>query len=98
MLGKVLRCIKIAQEKNTKDVAKLMGCSSTYVTEVESGHKTPSFEMLKKYSKCFDVPASKILEWQEKAENENLSFQEILLLCVEFECEKIKNQNSSITQ
>lgn len=96
MLGQVLRCIKIAQEKKTKDVANLMGCSCTYITEVENGHKTPSYEMLKKFSKCFDVPASKIVEWHELAEKNNLSYQEILLLCVQYEVE-VKNITHNYT-
>ena len=46
--------------------------------------------MLKQFAKYFEFPASKIIEIEEKAKEEDLSYINILLLCVEYEC--IKNK------
>jgi len=89
-LGLVLRCVRIAQEKSVKDVALGVDVSSTYIVEIENGNKTPSYEMLKQFAKYFEFPASKIIEIEEKAKEEDLSYINILLLCVEYEC--IKNK------
>lgn len=92
-LGLVLRCIRIAQEKVVKDVAQGVDVSSTYITEVENGNKTPSYDMLKKFAKYFEFPASKIIQIEENAIEEDLEYANILLLCVEYECGKNKNNN-----
>ncbi|MFQ6724394.1 MAG: helix-turn-helix domain-containing protein [Clostridia bacterium] len=92
-LGLILRCIRIAQEKSVKDVALGMDVSSTYITEVENGNKTPSYDMLKQFAKYFEFPASKIIEIEENAIAEDLQYPKVLLLCVEYECMKNKNNN-----
>ena len=92
-LGLIFRCIRIAQEKSVKDVALGMDVSSTYITEIENGNKTPSYEMLKSFAKYFEFPASKIMEIEEKANEDDLQYASILLLYVEYECSKNRKNN-----
>ena len=53
--------------------------------------------MLKEFSKAYQVPLSKIMEWEEKAREENLTFPEILVLCANYEAEKLKQQQNSLS-
>jgi len=92
-LGLVLRSIRTAQEKSVKDVAFDLEVTSRYVTQIENGNKTISYEMLKLFAKHFGIPASKIVEIEELSKKQDLSYEDILLLCVEYECGKNKNNN-----
>lgn len=53
--------------------------------------------MLREFLKAYQVPLSKIMEWEEKAKEENLTFPEILVLCASYEAEKLKQQDSLST-
>lgn len=39
---------------NKKEMAKLIGVSSSYYYKIESGYQNPSFEFLTKLKKAFD--------------------------------------------
>ena len=92
-LGLILRCIRIAQEKSVKDVALGMDMAPAYICDIEQGRKNPSLAKLKEFAKYFEFPASKIIEIEEKAKEEDLQYPKVLLLCVEYECMKNKNNN-----
>jgi len=78
-LGETLRIFRIANNFSTKEVAKSIGMSSTYVSEVESSHKNPSLETLKKFSSCFNVRVSTLMEISEQSEEHQWNFQKTLL-------------------
>ena len=78
-IGETIRIFRIANSLSTKEVAKSIGMSSTYVSEVESTHKTPSLECLKKFACCFNVPTSILLKISEQSEEGNWNFQKTLL-------------------
>ena len=78
-LGETIKVFRIANDYTNKQFAELCGVSSTYVTEVENNHKTPSYDMLKKIAVVYKVPASEIMRIHEMSEEENWSFQKTLL-------------------
>jgi transcriptional regulator with XRE-family HTH domain len=47
--------------------------SKSYLSEIESGKKIPSMELVEKYSKQFDIPASSILFFSEKLDDKDSS-------------------------
>jgi transcriptional regulator with XRE-family HTH domain len=47
------------------ELAKRLGMSNSYLSEVESGLKEPSVELLRAYSKVFGIPVSSILLFSE---------------------------------
>ena len=96
MLGQVLKSIRTAQDKKVKEVADDLGSTSSLVCDIENGRKNVTINMLSRFSQIYQVPASKILEWDEKAKRDNLSYPEILLFCVQYECKKLKNQEINI--
>ncbi len=88
MLNVVLRCFRIVKNVSITQMAKEIGISGAYISDIELGNKTPTINMLKKFANFFDVPTSKVLEIQEMAEKNNLSFQEVLFMCVKYEIEE----------
>ena len=78
-LGNVLKLLRIAREMSTKELAKKMNVSSTYISEIESNNKNPSLEMLTKYSEALDVKKSTILYFDEAGAKSGYNYQELLL-------------------
>jgi transcriptional regulator with XRE-family HTH domain len=55
------------------DLAAQLEISKSYLSEIESGKKKPSLDMLDKYSKLFKIPVSLILVFSEKMESKKIS-------------------------
>jgi transcriptional regulator with XRE-family HTH domain len=64
-MSDVLRIMRIANDVAAKEVAESLGISPSYLSQIESGIKTPSMALLKRYSERFNVPVSAILKAQE---------------------------------
>lgn len=84
MLGDILRLIRIANDIKVKDAAISMDISSAYVSEVENNNKQVSFTILKKFSKLYDIPLSKIFLFEELQKDENLNNQQVLKIILEY--------------
>jgi transcriptional regulator with XRE-family HTH domain len=65
MLGKALRLIRVFYDLSQKDLAEKLGISKSYISEIESGKKTPTIDLLNKYSNFFDIPTSSIMFFAE---------------------------------
>ncbi len=79
MLGNILKIIRIANDNmSVKDAASKMGVSSSYITEIENGNKTPSLNTLRKFSIVYNIPVSRIVGLDEQEEDEKMSYQELL--------------------
>jgi DNA-binding XRE family transcriptional regulator len=55
------------------DLAEKLEISNTYLCEIEKGSKSPSMELLEKYSKIFKMPVSHILLFSEKIDSSSPS-------------------------
>lgn len=71
MLAEALRLIRVYHDIKQQDLADRLGLSKSYVSEIESGKKTPSLEVIDKYSRTFGIPASSILFFAENIEEPN---------------------------
>ncbi len=69
MLGEALRLIRVYHDLKQKEAAERLGVSASYLSEIEKGTKTPTLDVIDKYSKTFDIPASSILFFAENMEN-----------------------------
>ena len=45
-----------------EEMSKILGCSPSYLSEIENGIKFPSGKMLDKFSKKLNIPASKLIK------------------------------------
>ena len=66
MLGSILKHIRIFNHQTQSELAESLGISRSYISEIESNNKTPTLEVLQKYSDVFDIPLSSIMLFAEE--------------------------------
>lgn len=66
MLHRALRLLRTYHQLNQTELAKLLGISNSYLSEIEKGDKSLSIELLEKYSDVFKMPISSIMLFSEK--------------------------------
>lgn len=69
MLHRALKLIRVFHEMSQKELAERLGISRSHISELESGKKKPSYDLLEKYSDVFDVPVSNLIFFSEHIEN-----------------------------
>ncbi len=69
MLAEALRLIRVFHDLKQQELAERLELSKSYVSELESGKKVPSMDVVQKYSDAFGIPASSILFFSENLEN-----------------------------
>ena len=69
MLNKALKIIRTFYDVSQSELSDRLGISNSYLSEIESGKKQPSIELLTKYSDNFDIPLSSILFFSENLDN-----------------------------
>ncbi|MBK9494687.1 MAG: helix-turn-helix transcriptional regulator [Xanthomonadales bacterium] len=67
MFGEALRLVRSFHEVNQSDLAAQLGISRSYVSEIESGRKVPSLELLQKYAAHFEMPLSSLILFSENS-------------------------------
>jgi len=65
MLGTALRCIRVFHDLKQGEAASKLGISRSYLSEIESGAKEPTLQILQRYAEVFEVPLSSILFFSE---------------------------------
>ena len=60
-IGRVLRSLRQFAKLNQQQTAHELGISKSYLSEIESGKKDPSLDLLREFSNFFDVPLSLIM-------------------------------------
>jgi transcriptional regulator with XRE-family HTH domain len=65
MLGEALRLIRVYHDLKQKDAAERVGVSTSYISEIERGTKTPTLDIIERYSRQFDIPVSSIMFFSE---------------------------------
>ena len=67
MYGEALRLIRTFHDVSQSDLASDLGISRSYLSEIESGKKNPSLDLLQKYSTHFNMPLSSLILFSENA-------------------------------
>jgi len=65
MLNEALKQIRVFHQMKQIDLAKDLSISRSYLSEIESGNKSISIDILEKYSEIFSVPVSSLLLFSE---------------------------------
>jgi len=65
MLNEALRLIRVYHDLRQSETAEKLGVSNSYLSEIESGKKKPSLDLVEKYAKEFHVPVSSIMFFSE---------------------------------
>lgn len=76
-LGEVLRLLRVVENLKQEELGTIVGCSRSHICELEKGKKTPSLELLKKYSNYFGVPISEIIKRAEELDDRQKNKEKI---------------------
>lgn len=80
MLNNSLICIRTFHNKSQTELASALNISKSYVSEIESGKKKVTMNIIEKYSKYFDIPVSSIMELYEIMDNNKKTRKHVKLL------------------
>lgn len=69
MLNRALKLLRAYHQLKQVELAKRLNISSSYLSELESGDKAPSLDILSKYAEIFKMPVSSILLFSESVGN-----------------------------
>jgi len=65
MLNRALRLLRTYHQFTQVDLAKRLGISGSYLSEIESGGKAAGLDLLDKYAEVFKMPVSSIMLFSE---------------------------------
>ena len=66
MINEALRLIRVFHDLKQVELAERLGISKSHISEVEKGTKTPSLDLIEKYSRTFKLPVSAIMFFAEE--------------------------------
>lgn len=75
MIGEALRLIRVFHDKKSTELAKELGISSSYLSEIESGKKQPSLELVNKYAEIFNTSSHSILFFSDELDKNKGPFK-----------------------
>jgi len=70
MINKALKVIRQFHQIKQTDLAIKLNISKSYLSELESGKKPASYELLERYAGVFDIPVSSLVFFSEHIEKE----------------------------
>ena len=73
MISRALRLVRVFHRLKQTDLAARLDISNSYLSEIESGAKSPSVELLGRYSKVFGIPVSTLLLFSERLNEKKFS-------------------------
>lgn len=73
MQHEALRLVRVFHDMNQSALAERLGISKSYLSELESGKKSPTLELLQKYAETFNMPLSSLLFFAENVDNPSRS-------------------------
>jgi transcriptional regulator with XRE-family HTH domain len=69
MLHEALRLIRAYHDISQTLLCRELGISNSYLSELESGKKQPTLDILQRYSDRFGIPVSSLLFFSENLDN-----------------------------
>jgi transcriptional regulator with XRE-family HTH domain len=69
MLHEALRLIRVYHDMSQTALSRELGVSNSYLSEIESGKKQPTLDILNKYSERFGIPVSSLLFFSESLDS-----------------------------
>jgi len=65
--------MRVFHDLKQKELAEKLGISTSHLSEIESAKKTPTLQLLERYSEVFDVPVSSIMFFSENIDGESVA-------------------------
>lgn len=73
MLNEALRLIRAYHNLSQTQLCADLGVSNSYLSEIESGKKTPTLEFLNKFSERFGIPLSSLIFFSENIDSNDVT-------------------------
>lgn len=73
MLNEALRLIRAYHDISQTQLCRELDISNSYLSEIESGKKQPTLDLLRKYGERFDIPISSLMFFSENMNSGNVS-------------------------
>lgn len=73
MLHEALRLIRLFHDISQTELARRLGISKSYLSEIETGKKPPTLALLQQYSTEFKLPMSSIMFFSEALEKNSFA-------------------------
>lgn len=73
MLNRALKLLRTYHQLKQIELAKRLGVSNSYLSEIETGLKTPGVDLLEKYGEVFKMPVSSIMLFSETMSSDKTS-------------------------
>lgn len=73
MLSTALSLIRKYNALTQSQLSAELGLSNSYLSEIESGKKQPSLDVLTKYSEYFEIPLSSIIFFSEHVDDKKVT-------------------------
>lgn len=73
MLNEALRLVRVYHDLSQSQLCSELAISNSYLSEIEAGKKSPSLDLLGKYSVRFDVPVSSLLFFSESLDSDRVT-------------------------
>jgi transcriptional regulator with XRE-family HTH domain len=73
LLNRALKLVRVYHNLTQVETAHRIGLSKSYVSEIESGQKRVSLEVLEKYSSAFKIPVSSLMLFAEHSKDSRFS-------------------------
>lgn len=71
MIHRALKLIRQFNEIKQVELAEKLGISKSYLSEIESGRKTVSFELLERYAGIFDIDVTSLVFFSESIDKKS---------------------------
>jgi transcriptional regulator with XRE-family HTH domain len=85
MIGDTLKRLRGIYGYKAVELREKLGISSSYLSEIENNRKSPSLELLQKYSEIFDIKLSSLISIMESyntARKQNKAQEQITKLMI----------------
>lgn len=70
MMNKALRLLRVFNELSQAEMAKKLGVTKSWISEIENGHKAPTLALLQSYADVLDIPLSSIMFFSENLDGD----------------------------
>lgn len=68
MIGDILKRTRIIYGYKASEMSKMLGISSSYLSEIENNKKKPSYDLLRKYADIYGMKLSSLILLSENYE------------------------------
>lgn len=72
-INEALRLLRVFHDVSRSELQLRLGISASYLSELESGRKNVSIELLQKYADAFGIPVSSLVFFSERLDDGRVS-------------------------